>query len=129
MAILRRSQEAEVEWHYIAPGKPQQNAFIRRPAAVCLQTARGESFNGNVRDELLNKSLLTSGDQGRSLLAAWKHDYNLHHPHSKLGRLTPIEFAKSATPAKAMATGAAILDVYAPPLPQRNGHCTTSPTG
>ena len=39
MAILRWSQEVHVEWHYIAPGKPQQNAFI-------------ESFNGRLRDEL-----------------------------------------------------------------------------
>jgi transposase InsO family protein len=37
--ILRWSQEARVEWHYIAPGKPQQNAFI-------------ENFNGRLRDEL-----------------------------------------------------------------------------
>ena len=63
MAILRWSQEVMIEWHYIAPGKPQQNAFI-------------ESFNGKLRDELLNESLFTSLDQARSLLAAWKHDYN-----------------------------------------------------
>jgi putative transposase len=44
MAILRWSQETRVEWHYIAPGKPQQNAFI-------------ESFNGRLRDELLNETL------------------------------------------------------------------------
>jgi len=37
MAILRWSQETRVEWHYIAPGKPQQNAFI-------------ESFNGRLRE-------------------------------------------------------------------------------
>ena len=36
MAILRWSQESGVEWHYIAPGKPQQNAFIA-------------SFNGRLR--------------------------------------------------------------------------------
>ena len=101
MAILRWSQETMVDWHYIAPGKPQQNAFI-------------ESFNGKLRDELLNESLFTSLDQARSLLAVWKHDYNHNRPHSKLGWLTPIEFAQSAAPAKAMATGAAILDVYAP---------------
>jgi transposase InsO family protein len=40
MAILRWSQSMQVEWHYIAPGKPQQNTFI-------------ESFNGRLRDELL----------------------------------------------------------------------------
>jgi len=39
MAMLRWSQERKVEWHYIAPGKPQQNAFI-------------ESFNGRLRDEV-----------------------------------------------------------------------------
>jgi putative transposase len=38
MAILRWSEETGVDWHYIAPGKPQQNAFI-------------ESFNGRLRDE------------------------------------------------------------------------------
>jgi putative transposase len=47
MAILRWSQETGVEWHYIAPGKPQQNAFI-------------ESFNGRLRDELLNETLFGS---------------------------------------------------------------------
>jgi putative transposase len=46
MAVLRWSQQARVEWHYIAPGKPQQNAFI-------------ESFNGRLRDELLNAVHLT----------------------------------------------------------------------
>lgn len=45
MAMLRWSQEAQVEWHYIAPGKPQQNAFV-------------ESFNGRLRDELLNETCL-----------------------------------------------------------------------
>ena len=47
MAILRWSQDSRVEWHYIAPGKPQQNAFV-------------ESFNGRLRDELLNETLFTS---------------------------------------------------------------------
>jgi putative transposase len=40
--ILRWSQERQVEWHYIAPGKPTQNAFV-------------ESFNGRLRDECLNE--------------------------------------------------------------------------
>ena len=45
MAILRWSQHTRIEWHYIAPGKPQQNAFV-------------ESFNGRLRDELLNETLV-----------------------------------------------------------------------
>lgn len=47
MAILRWYQERSIEWHYIAPGKPQQNAFV-------------ESFNGRLRDELLNETPFTS---------------------------------------------------------------------
>ncbi len=43
-AILAWADAAQVEWHYIAPGKPMQNAFI-------------ESFNGRLRDELLNETL------------------------------------------------------------------------
>ena len=113
-AILKWADEAKVDWHYIAPGKPQQNGFIRRPAAVCLQTANGESFNGKFRDEKLNDTLFSTLHQARVELATWKNDYNHHRPHSGLGWLTPSEFAKSAAPAQAMAMDAAILDVYAP---------------
>ncbi len=62
MAILRRSQETRVEWHHIAPGKPQQNAFI-------------ESFNGRLRDELLNEMLFVSLAHAPEALAIWKDDY------------------------------------------------------
>ena len=41
-SILRWSQERQIEWHYIAPSKPTQNAFV-------------ESFNGRRRDECFNK--------------------------------------------------------------------------
>jgi putative transposase len=54
MAILRWSQMTKVDWHYIAPGKPQQNAFV-------------ESFNGRLRDELLNETLFSSLDHAREL--------------------------------------------------------------
>ena len=113
-AILNWADEAKVDWHYIAPGKPQQNGFIRRPAAVCLQTARGESFNGKLRDEKLNDTLFSTLHQARVELATWRNDYNHHRPHSGLGWLTPSEFAKSAALTQAMAMDAAILDVYAP---------------
>jgi putative transposase len=55
-AILRWSQEMQVEWHYIAPGKPQQNAFI-------------ESFLGRLRDECLNETLFTSLAHAREVLS------------------------------------------------------------
>jgi putative transposase len=79
-AILRWSQERGVAWHYIAPGKPQQNAF-------------SESFNGRLRDECLNETLFTSLRHARTVLSAWRLDYNTVRPHSKLGGRTPAEFA------------------------------------
>jgi putative transposase len=85
MAILRWSQEANVEWHYIAPGKPQQNAFV-------------ESFNGRLRDELLNETLFTSLGHARAVLDAWKDDYNTVRPHSGLGNLAPADYAKRSVP-------------------------------
>jgi len=80
MAVLRWSQEMQIEWHYIAPGKPTQNAFV-------------ESFNGRLRDELLNETLFTTLAQARAVLAAWKDDYNNVRPHSALGNLSPAEYA------------------------------------
>ena len=99
-AILNWADEAKVDWHYIAPGKPQQNGFI-------------ESFNGKLRDEKLNDTLFSTLHQARVELATWRNDYNHHRPHSGLGWLKPSEFAKSAAPAQAMAMDAAILNVYA----------------
>jgi putative transposase len=74
MAVLRWCQESDVEWHYIAPGKPTQNAFI-------------ESFNGRLRDELLNETLFVSLAHARVLLAAWRLDYSTVRPHSAIGNL------------------------------------------
>lgn len=80
MAVLRWCQETAVEWHYIAPGKPMQNGFV-------------ESFNGRLRDELLNETLFSSLTEARSAIADWKEDYNNHRPHSALGNIPPVEFA------------------------------------
>ena len=75
MAILRWSQLTRIEWHYIAPGKPQQNAFV-------------ESFNGGC-DELLNETLFSSLDHARELLAAWQNESNTVSPHSGIGNQPP----------------------------------------
>lgn len=81
MTILSWSQERRIEWHYIAPGKPTQNAFI-------------ESFNGKLRDELLNETVFRSLNHARAALAQWRHDYNTCRPHSATGNLPPAIFAK-----------------------------------
>jgi putative transposase len=67
-----------VEWHYIDPGKPQQNAFI-------------ESFNGSLRDECLNEEIFDSLADARRKLALWRYDYNNVRPHSSLGGRAPAE--------------------------------------
>ena len=74
------------EWHYIAPGKPTQNAFI-------------ESFNGRLRGELLNETLFVSLSYARSLLAEWRLDYNTVRPHSAIGNVPPATYAMLSDPA------------------------------
>jgi len=78
--VLRWCQEIRIDWHYIAQGKPMQNAFI-------------ESFNGSFRDEPFNESLFSSLSEAREKITTWKEDYNRNRPHSSLGNLTPQEFA------------------------------------
>ena len=80
-AILAWADHARVEWHYIAPGKPMQNAFI-------------ESFNGRLRDECLNANWFRNLVDARGKIAAWRDEYNGERPHSSLGYRTPNEFAE-----------------------------------
>ncbi len=93
-AVLRWAQDQRVEWHYIAPGKPMQNGYV-------------ESFNGRMRDELLNETVFTSMAQARAVIAAWRTDYNTTRPHSALGYQTP-----AARAAELQAMGA-----VPPPVP------------
>ena len=79
-AILRWQEERSVLWHYIAPGKPQQNGFV-------------ESFNGRLRDECLNEHLFGSLPAARRIIEAWRTDYNNQRPHTSLNGLTPTAFA------------------------------------
>ncbi|MEP9371300.1 IS3 family transposase [Mesorhizobium sp. KR1-2] len=89
-AILAWADQARLEWHYIAPGKPMQNGFI-------------ESFNGRLRDELLNETLFSSLAQARAALNIWRTDYNAARPHSQLGWQTPDEFALTFHTPRALA--------------------------
>jgi len=79
-AVLARSGARSVGWHYIAPGKPMQNGFV-------------ESFNGRMRDELLNETLFFDLAHARADIARWIADYNHRRPHSALGYQTPAAFA------------------------------------
>jgi putative transposase len=68
-AVLEWCQRTKVDWHYIAPEKPTQNAVI-------------ESFNGRFRDECLNETLFSSLSDARLEITKWKEDYNQNRPHS-----------------------------------------------
>jgi hypothetical protein len=75
-AMLAWCKDTGIDWHFIAPGKPIQNAFV-------------ESFNGRMRDELLNETLFFDLDDARTKIAVWVADYNSDRPHSSLKYLTP----------------------------------------
>jgi hypothetical protein len=62
-AMLAWCKDTGLDWHFIAPGKPIQNAFV-------------ESFNGRMRDELLNETLFFNLDDTRTKIAVWVADYN-----------------------------------------------------
>lgn len=89
-AILPWADQNRVEWHYIAPGKPMQNGFI-------------ESFNGRLRDELLNETLFTSLAQARVAIALWHADYSTARPHSQIAWQTPAKFASTFNPRRSLA--------------------------
>jgi len=106
-AILTWSAETGVEWHYIAPGKPTQNGYI-------------ESFNGRMRDELLNESLFLGLANARQAIVAWVTDYNNARPHSSLDYRTPAAFAAqlSATGPRAAPLDGSALRPVAHPAPK-----------
>jgi len=106
-AILAWSKDHGVEWHYVAPGKPMQNGYI-------------ESFNGRMRDELLNESLFFGLDHARKAIGAWVADYNTTRPHSSLAYKTPAAFAAhlTATGLRAALFDGSALRPIAQPAPK-----------
>jgi putative transposase len=68
-----------------------------------MQNGFIESFNGRLRDELLNETLFSSLPQARTALAIRRTDYDTARPHSQLGWQTPTAFASTFTPRRALA--------------------------
>ena len=83
--------ERKIELHNIEPGKPTQNGRL-------------ESFNGRLREECLNVSWFENLFDARRKITAWRKEYNEERPHSSLGYLTPVEFARSASPSCMVST-------------------------
>jgi putative transposase len=65
-----------VQTLFIEPGSPWENGYI-------------ESFNGKLRDELLNGKVFFSVPEAKVLTDAWRRHYNHRRPHSALGYRPP----------------------------------------
>ncbi len=61
---------------FIEPGSPWENGYV-------------ESFNGKLRDELLNREIFYTLDEVRVLTEMWRQEYNHIRPHSALGYRPP----------------------------------------
>ncbi len=59
-----------------------------------MQNGFVESFNGRMREELLNETMFRSMAHARVVIRAWAADYNEERPHSALGYQTPKAFAE-----------------------------------
>ena len=70
---------------FIEPGAPWQNPFV-------------ESFNGRVRDELLDVEQFSCLGEARVVISDWREDYNHRRPHSALAMQAPATFAATWTP-------------------------------
>ncbi len=108
--IQRWLKRSEVNTLYINKGSPWENGYV-------------ESFNGKLRDELLNRELFLSLAEARYVLDEWRLDYNHRRPHSALDWQTPAAFAANLKVQEGRADGAfpsamqADPSVGATPLP------------
>ena len=68
---------------YIEPGSPWENGYV-------------ESFNGKLRDELLNGEIMYSVKEAKVLIESWRRHYNTVRPHSSLGYRPPAPEAIAA---------------------------------
>jgi putative transposase len=83
--IKKWLEQKHVGTLYIEPGSPWENGYI-------------ESFNGRLRDEILDRELFYSVKEARVVVEDWRLEYNNLRPHSGLGYMTPAAFAGSCNP-------------------------------
>lgn len=82
--VMRWLRDASIGPAFIAPGSPWQNGFV-------------ESFNGKLRDELLNREWFRSRAEARVLIERWRQFYNEQRPHSAHGYKPPASVRRRWT--------------------------------
>ena len=75
-AVRGRLKDLEVTTLFIEAGSPWENGYI-------------ESFNGKLRDELLNREIFTTLTEASILIEEWRREYNQVRPHSALDYRAP----------------------------------------
>jgi len=77
---------------FIEPGSPWENGYV-------------ESFNGKLRDELLDGEIFYTLKEAKVLVERWRQHYNRVRPHSSLGYLPPAPDARMLSPATLRSAG------------------------
>ena len=90
-AMLNWAHRRGVQLRQIQPGKPNQNAYI-------------ESFNGRLRDECLNEHWFVSLGHAKTIIEAWRQEYNNERPKKALGGLTPAAYARQLAEVKTVSS-------------------------
>ena len=75
-AVREWLERVDVQTLFIAPGSPWENGYV-------------ESFNGKLRDELLNGELFYTLKEAQVIIERWRQFYNRERPHSSLGYRPP----------------------------------------
>ena len=103
-AVRRWLAQTEVGTLFIAKGSPWENGYV-------------ESFNGKLRDELLNRELFLSLEEACWVIDRWRLDYNHYRIHTALNYQTPAAYAAGCVlPASAYASASRTQPSYLAPI-------------
>jgi transposase InsO family protein len=84
-AVREWLERLNVQTLFIEPGCPWENGYV-------------ESFNGKLRDELLNREIFYTLHEAQVLIERWRQHYNTRRPHSSLGYRPPVPEAFKPRP-------------------------------